>query len=139
MAKEASAGGVVYTIRNGQPLILMILDIYGQWTLPKGHLESGETPEQAALREIAEEVGLRGEIECDLGKTRYQHKINSLVMDKTVRYYLVRAADTKLRLAAGEVRDAKWVPLEKAVEASGYANNRPVIEKAIDLLRDRAA
>jgi 8-oxo-dGTP pyrophosphatase MutT (NUDIX family) len=51
---ETSAGGVVFRVVDGRPLYLIIRDSYRNWGFPKGHLETGERPEDAALREVAE-------------------------------------------------------------------------------------
>lgn len=66
--REISAGGVVFRCRSNGPEYLLILDRYGNWGFPKGHVESGEQPAQAARREIREETGLehlilRGELD----------------------------------------------------------------------------
>src|ERR1700712_6127347 len=66
--QETSAGGVVYRLDDGHPLFLLIRDSYQNWGFPKGHLESGEGAEEAALREVREETGIdsvavRGTIE----------------------------------------------------------------------------
>ena len=55
---ETSAGGVVFRLEDGQPMYLLIRDSYHNWGFPKGHLQNGELPEAAALREVAEETGL---------------------------------------------------------------------------------
>ena len=55
---ETSAGGVFYRWLDDTPYILLIRDSYQHWGFPKGHLEAGETPDAAALREVAEETGL---------------------------------------------------------------------------------
>ncbi|MBT9253898.1 MAG: NUDIX domain-containing protein, partial [Brockia lithotrophica] len=64
---EVSAGGIVYRRGARGPEILVIEDRFGRIAYPKGHLEAGETPEQAALREVEEETGIRGTIEGYLG------------------------------------------------------------------------
>ena len=66
--RETSAGGVVYRLHDGHALFLLIRDSYQNWGFPKGHLESGERSEDAAVREVREETGiddlaLRGQIE----------------------------------------------------------------------------
>ena len=55
---ETSAGGVVVRHTTSEPLVLLICDSYGKWGFPKGHVEPGEAPEVAAVREVAEETGL---------------------------------------------------------------------------------
>ncbi len=57
-SKQFSAGGIVIKRSNGTK-VLLIKDRFGKWTWPKGHIEKGETSEDAALREITEETGLR--------------------------------------------------------------------------------
>lgn len=136
--KEISAGGVVYSAGGGQTRILFILDVYGQWALPKGKLEPGETPRQAALREIEEEVGLKGDIEQELGEVHYQYTRDFGIVEKVVHYYLIRAASTELWIAEDEVLEAQWATLDSAIQVSSYADNRDMLEKAVGLLKNRA-
>ena len=137
--KEVSAGGVVYSNAGGETRILFILDVYNSWALPKGHVEPGETVQQAALREIEEEVGLKGDRERELGAVHYQFHREFGTVEKTVHYFLIKAASTELRIAEDEVREARWVPLEDALPSSSYADNRAVLEKAVALLTKQAA
>jgi 8-oxo-dGTP pyrophosphatase MutT (NUDIX family) len=58
--RETSAGGVVVRCGTDGPRVLLIHDRHGNWGFPKGHVESGEDPADAARREIAEEAGLTG-------------------------------------------------------------------------------
>ena len=58
--REYTAGGVVFRIKNGALEFLLLQDVKGRWSIPKGHVESGETLEQTAVREIGEETGLMG-------------------------------------------------------------------------------
>ncbi|MBI2865718.1 MAG: NUDIX hydrolase [Chloroflexi bacterium] len=136
--KEVSAGGVVYSPAWGEPRILFIMDVYGRWALPKGHLEQGETPQQAALREIEEEVGLQGTIERELGKVHYEFSRDAETVDKTVVYFLIRATGTELRIAANEVLATEWVPVADALAFSDYGDNRAVLTKAVQLLTGQA-
>ena len=57
--EETSAGGIVFRLERGKPRYLLIRDSYRNWGFPKGHLEPGEEPETAAIREVGEETGLR--------------------------------------------------------------------------------
>ncbi|MDO8670053.1 MAG: NUDIX hydrolase [Dehalococcoidia bacterium] len=135
---EVSAGGVVYSTSGSETSVLLILDIFGSWSLPKGHVEPGETLEETAIREIEEEVGIKGDIEEALGEVCYQFTRDLGTIQKTVHYFLIKAAATELRMAEDEVLDAKWVPLGRVLEASDYRDNRDVLEKAVALLKKQA-
>lgn len=130
MLAERSLGGVVYRETPDGPQLLLIRDAYGRWSLPKGHPEPGESDEAAALREIAEETGVDGEVVGTLGETRYTFRDARGPVKKTVRYFLVRAVGGEVRPQAGEIADCRWFPAEEAVAQSSYANNRPVLEAA---------
>lgn len=104
--KEISAGGVVYrrTPEHGLQ-IQLIQDRYGKVSLPKGKMEPGETVEETALREIAEETGLQGRIvePIDQIKYQYRHEAKGLV-DKEVHYYLVEATGVAAGAGRGDPR-----------------------------------
>src|SRR5947209_3150610 len=101
-AQDRSAGGVIfrpYTRRDGRPSYLVGLierSQSGWWDLPKGHLEAGETDEQAALREVEEEAGLRGEIVADLGQARYIADTRRGSLRKQVHWFLMRDTNPKM-------------------------------------------
>ena len=88
--QEHSAGGVI--LENGRVLLIRMRNLEGAevWTFPKGHLEAGETPEAAALREVAEETGFDCEITGELYKAEYSFFRNGLPVDKDVRWYLMK-------------------------------------------------
>ncbi len=140
MNREISAGGVVYRLRpDGDAEVLMIVDSYSRWTFPKGLIEPGETPEQAAIREIGEETSVRGEIEAPLGETHYRYHGGSRgLVDKTVHYYLVRATgDGQAKPLLDEIKDARWCGLDEAIALSAYPNNRDILARAVELIRAR--
>lgn len=112
---EISAGGVVYR-RNEAGLlqIQLIQDRYGKVSLPKGKMEPGETVEQTALREIAEETGLIGAIIKPIDQIKYRyHDSNKGTVDKEVHYYLVEAVGGSPQAQVEEIRGVEWFdPLE---------------------------
>src|SRR5262245_33968908 len=71
LTMKRAAGCIVYRYDGGAPLILLILDKYGRWTLPKGHLEPGETEAQAAVREVFEETAVDGALEPLVARIAY--------------------------------------------------------------------
>ncbi|GIP39592.1 DNA mismatch repair protein MutT [Paenibacillus sp. J31TS4] len=141
--KELSAGGVVYRRKGGALEIQMIQDRFGKITLPKGKLEEGETVEQAALREIEEETGIRGTIRYPLEVVgyRYTHPDRGEV-DKEVHYFLVEALDGELQAQIEEIRGVEWLSPDEAWSQqcrAGYDNNVSVVEKALLKLKAEGA
>lgn len=138
MTREVSAGGVVYRAGpGGAPEVLMIMDSYSRWTFPKGIVEEGETPEEAAVREIREETSVAGTIEAPLGKTHYKYHGGSRgLIDKTVHYFLVRAPyGAEAKPLPGEVKETRWYPLDEAMAVSAYPNNREILDAAARLIQ----
>ncbi len=133
--KEISAGGVVYRNRDGELQIQLIQDRYGKISLPKGKMERGETVEQTALREIAEETGIIGRIVSllEVIKYTYTHQTHGEV-DKEVYYYLVEAVGGELQAQVEEIRGVEWCKPSEALHlqrTKGYANNTKVVEQAL--------
>jgi 8-oxo-dGTP diphosphatase len=132
-----AAGGVVYThTPAGELLILVIEDRYGSRTLPKGHLERGETDEIAAVREIAEETGIACTIERLIARVRYPVFKKGAWRDKEVAYFLARAPYTPPTAALDEgITVAEWAPAETVPDRLTYAQVREVVRQALALLR----
>ncbi|WP_258110628.1 deoxyribose-phosphate aldolase [Alicyclobacillus sp. SP_1] len=136
---EYAAGGIV--VRGDQtPEVLMIEDQYGHISFPKGHLEAGETWEQAAIREVAEETGIQAQVLAPLGHVQYRLNRNNRSTMKTVRLFLMEPLDKELSPVAQmeEVQSAVFVPLSEALAAQqdrGYANWDFVLRKVDALLR----
>jgi 8-oxo-dGTP pyrophosphatase MutT (NUDIX family) len=135
---ELSAGGVVYRKRNGQLEIQLIEDRFGQMTLAKGKMESGETIEQTALREIEEETGIIGAITSPLAIIFYVYEHAQLgSIQKEVHYYLVEANSGQLEAQVEEITGVAWYPPLEAWKLqlqSGYDNNDEVLRLAFDKL-----
>jgi len=123
VVREPTAGGVVYR-RNtkGQVEILLIQDSKGRWTIPKGHIEEGETARQTAEREIREETGLQEmKVGSWLGKINFRYRrANSLVL-MTTEIFLVKALGK-----SDEIKPEKWMtsilwmPSQEALEKIEY-------------------
>jgi len=140
MKQEYSAGGVVCRKTQKGIEILFILDPYDKWAFPKGHIEGGEKPEQAALREIEEETGIGAsnlEIMEDLDTMEYQFTLAEQKIHKLVHFYLVKSkSDVKILPQRQEgIKDVKWVDLDKALDFLEYDNSREVLRKAIGYIK----
>jgi ADP-ribose pyrophosphatase YjhB (NUDIX family) len=108
------------------------------WSLPKGHLEAGETPEEAAVREVAEETGITGRIIGTLGTINYWFIADGRRIHKTVHHYLLRALSGELSAADVEVEEVAWVPLEELPRRLGYHDERRLAALAPRLLAESA-
>jgi 8-oxo-dGTP pyrophosphatase MutT (NUDIX family) len=131
--EETSAGGLVVTERSGVAHVAVIARINRggrlEWCLPKGHLEGEETPEQAAVREIAEETGIEGEVVRSLGAIDYWFSVEGRRVHKTVHHYLLTATGGSLTVEGdpdAEAVDAAWVPLDELPERLAFSNERRI-------------
>ena len=134
--RETSAGGVVYRAEEGGALFLLIKDSYQNWGFPKGHLESGERAEDAALREVHEETGiddlaLRGRIET----IDWYFRFRGQLIHKVCHFYLMEThqATTNPQHAEG-ITACRWVSYDDARAAISYANARKVLGRANEMI-----
>lgn len=142
------AGGIVTARFADGPKILLIKNTYdSRWGIPKGHVDPGETSEQAAVREVEEETGITATIRESIGKNTYyfrglRGREKGRTVRKTVDVYLMDAVgDTtihpeKLDPHDQLVKEARWFSLQDAVRAIPYANLRPIAKKAATILRE---
>ena len=139
---EYSAGGLVLDLDGEVPLGALIgrTDRHGRllWSLPKGHIEPGETAEQAAVREVEEETGISGEILAELGTIDFWFVAEGQRIHKTVRHYLLRATGGELSDADVEVTKVAWVPLPDIRAQLAYSDERGLIDAAGRLLAETA-
>jgi ADP-ribose pyrophosphatase YjhB (NUDIX family) len=108
------------------------------WSLPKGHLEDGETAEQAAIREVEEETGITGEIIGELGTIDFWFVAEGRRIHKTVHHYLLRATGGELSDSDIEVTEVAWVPMPEIGDKLAYSDERDLLDEASRLLRRTA-
>jgi 8-oxo-dGTP diphosphatase len=131
---KRAAGCVAYRRDGDSLLILLILDRYGRWTLPKGHLEPGESEEQAATREVFEETAVTGTLGPPVARIAYTVIKNGRPRAKQVSFFLLHAAVSRVAPQAGEVGAAEWFAPDEALTRIGYTQVREVLEQAIKML-----
>jgi ADP-ribose pyrophosphatase YjhB (NUDIX family) len=139
---EFSAGGLVLDLAGDVPRGALIgrVDRQGRllWSLPKGHIEQGETAEQAAVREVAEETGIDGVILGELGTIDFWFVAEGRRIHKTVRHFLMRAVGGELSDADIEVAEVAWVPLPEIAGQLAYPDERGLLDAADRLLAETA-
>jgi 8-oxo-dGTP pyrophosphatase MutT (NUDIX family) len=130
---ELSAGGVV--VRGEEVLVIVPTrrGAQGQRVLglPKGHVDPGETPEQAAAREVREEAGVEAELVDRLGDVRYFYQREGRRIFKRVVFYLFAYRAGSPDDHDDEVEEARWMPLAEAAAALSYAGEREMVERAL--------
>ncbi len=109
-----------------------------RWSLPKGHVEAGETTEQAAIREVAEETGIDGRITARLGSVDYTFTVEGRRVHKRVHHFLMVAVGGELSDADVEVTEVAWVPLDQLNDRLAYAGERRLARRATELLAESA-
>ena len=137
--KEVSSGGVVYrrTEDGGLEILLAARrTLKGNiaWGLAKGHIEEGESPEDAATREVREETGWDADIEASLGLTKYFYVWENIRIRKTVHFFLMRATQGDPADRDDEMEEIRWFPLDRALKRAAYRGERDVLLRAADLL-----
>jgi len=134
---EFSAGGVV--VRGAETIVIVptrrAANGRAVLALPKGHVDPGETPPQAATREVREEAGVEAELVEKLGDVRYWYQRSGMRIAKVVSFYLFdyRAGDPADHDA--EVEVARWVPLEQAARELSYRGEREMVRRALQRVR----
>ena len=136
---EKLGGAVVYAEDAGQIYLALVHDIFGHWTLSKGHIEQDSTPEEGIARVVQEELGLSGVVEDKLGENEYvaSHPEKGKLR-KQVVYHLVKAPFDALSLKeTGGLDDAKWFKLQDILDLNFYHDMLPVVTNAVQRLVNR--
>jgi 8-oxo-dGTP pyrophosphatase MutT (NUDIX family) len=140
--RQVSSGGVITRQARGHPQVCLIArrqDGQRIWGLPKGHVEAGEDPRDAAVREVREETGLVGKPLTKLGAISYWFAVKRerVRYFKRVHFYLLTYLEGSTRAHDHEVEHAAWLPLSKAIARISYENERKILRKAQQYLKAR--
>jgi 8-oxo-dGTP pyrophosphatase MutT (NUDIX family) len=141
MMREFSAGGVLVRRLQGRWWLAAIRPNGkpdGVWALPKGLIDTGESGAGTAVREVAEETGIIGEVVAPLGIIDFWFVADGRRVHKTVHHFLLRAIGGALSDADVEVTEVAWVPLDELSGRLAYADERALVERAPALLADSA-
>jgi 8-oxo-dGTP pyrophosphatase MutT (NUDIX family) len=138
--EQVSAGGVVYRRRGGRAEVALIsVGEQNRWQLPKGLVGRGESPEEAALREVEEETGLACEIESELERVEYWYFSKGggrrVRFHKFVHFYLMRYVSGDVSGHDDEVNEARWVVLEDAEAMLAFRGERKALAEAREMIR----
>ena len=132
VVREVSAGGLVVDDPRAPAAGVLIAHRVRAgiaWTLPKGHLEPGESEEQAAVREVAEETGLTARVVAPLGTLDYWFVADARRIHKWVHHYVLAGAEGRLHTADVEVEDVAWVPLGEIADRLRYPDEKALVAR----------
>jgi N utilization substance protein B len=132
---EYLAGAVVYSKSDGDVYVALVHDVFGRWTLSKGHIE-GSNPDDEIVKVIKEELSLDVTVEEKLGNNEYAtyHPEKGKIR-KNVTYYLVNAPFEDIKLVnTGGLDDARWFKLGEILDLNFYNDILPLITKAVNML-----
>ena len=137
---EDLAGAVVYAVEGEDIYLALVHDIFGHWTLSKGKIDDGESPEDCAVREIKEEMGLDIVIKDSIGNNEYiANDPEEGRKSKKVEYYLGESAFTDIKLGPSNgLDDARWFKLQDVVNLNIYQDILHIVTTAVTKLADMA-
>jgi ADP-ribose pyrophosphatase YjhB (NUDIX family) len=140
--EETSAGGLILDALalDARAALIGRLDRRNRmlWSLPKGHVEVGETIDEAAIREVREETGISGRIVAPLGTIDFWFVAEGQRVHKTVHHFLLLAEGGELSDEDVEVAEVAWVPLSKVARSLAYVDERKLVDTVPALLADTA-
>ncbi|WP_026499391.1 bis(5'-nucleosyl)-tetraphosphatase [Butyrivibrio sp. WCD2001] len=131
MVFEKSCGAIVFTLENGEIKYLLVEEMSGCHSFPKGHVENNENEEETALREIKEETNLEVELNTDFRVTESYNPAERPGTRKEVVYFLAKYTDAKpCVVRQNEVRTLKSLRLEEAIDIIEHDNKKELLKQA---------
>ena len=137
---EKLGGAIIYAQHEGQYYLALVHDVFGRWTLSKGHIENDRTPEEGVARVVKEEIGLDATVEDMVGENEYiaSHPEKGKIR-KHVYFFLVEAPFEPLVLKkSGGLDDAKWFRMQDILDLNFYDDMLPIVTAAVQKLLDHA-
>ena len=135
MKYEKSCGSVIYKLENKSIYILLIKHNKGHWSFPKGHMETGETEYQTAIREVKEETNLDIKIYDGFRYvTTYSPKENVM---KDVVYFLSTPINSEIKPQLEEVQKIEWVNENEAKNIITYEEDIKILDEALNFIRTK--
>ncbi|MGQ0541631.1 MAG: NUDIX hydrolase [Blastocatellia bacterium] len=136
--EQISAGGVAFRVINCEivaAIVLMIPEM--RWQLPKGIIDPGETPEQAALREVREEAGIDCELIAPIDIIEYwfvdRRSDEPVRIHKFVHFFLMEYRSGDVSDYDDEIAEARWASLDEAFSMLAFESERDVLRKAFEI------
>lgn len=126
-----AAGGIIVDESSGSRRVLLVhRPRYDDWSFPKGKLDPGETIEEAALREVREETGLKCRLIRKLTEARYNYRTRHTgrLKPKVVHYFLMERLTSRIKVPGDEVDLALWVELDEASQKLTYEQDRELLD-----------
>lgn len=137
---EKLGGAIIYSYYEGQYYLALVHDVFGRWTLSKGHIEEDPSPEEGVVRVVMEELGLPATVEEMVGENEYvaSHPEKGKIR-KHVYFFLVSAPFEPLTLKkSGGLDDAKWFRLTDILDLNFYDDMLPIVTAAVQKILDKA-
>lgn len=137
--ESISAGGVAFQPTDeGFEVALIKTTTEGRWQLPKGHIDPGETDEQAAIREVREEAGIECEIVSAIDKVDYWYVDRwgkePVRTHKYVHFYLMKFVRGSTEDHDDEVTEARWFEMNEAIDKLSFPAEKSIVKKASKML-----
>jgi 8-oxo-dGTP diphosphatase len=132
-----SAGGLVFK-RSGDTVKWLVIRPRGteRWQFPKGGIDKGETGKEAALREVAEEGGVKARIVQKLGNETYFYYLEGKRIFQHVAFYLMEyVEDTTKGIDEKEIDEVRLLPYEEALQVLSFENDRELLKKGQTILK----